>query len=397
MEGLYFTPVSFLLITLLVNTVNGHGLDKSREPLSDRALRTKTELAKMQKDSDWSEIFDYNLAHLESHLITESNNMINGLFEESETGSSGNDRALNDMEDLMNQLRNLRGSLNKMSTAHAQLEKRMNAALRERTNNQQNTMNVANMIHDLNTMSSKLAHMSGAISNLSGRAGEIRHKSPEVSRPGNCQEVKNCNSNYGDGEYFIYPGSLGGQKVKVFCSGMSGDEPKEYITLHSTNTGTYNYSLRTDNSPCTFQDRVGDALSDFRKIRVDVEDMSVQRYDFSYANNINEDSDTWQTPKFGSGGGCSWDYMYRDYRNCIAPGGFVIDTSGTGLVVDPELQWMSYGYGGRLDTVYRSKNNAHVTAACDGWCAWCFPIGEMILHLEPAVGLKGDATEPVCG
>ncbi|XP_033728452.1 A disintegrin and metalloproteinase with thrombospondin motifs 9-like [Pecten maximus] len=211
-----------------------------------------------------------------------------------------------------------------------------------------------------------------------------------------CHEVKACNRQYEDGEYFIYPRALGGRKVKVFCSGMAGPDPKEYVTLHNTNTGTYNYSLRTDNDYCTFRDRVGDAVSTFRKIRLDVQDMSVQRYDFTYADIMEEDPNVWKPPKYGAGGGCTWDYVYRNYRNCIAPGGFVIDTSGTGLIVDPELQWMSYGYGGRLETVYRSNNNAHVTAACDGWCAWCFPVGEMILQLEPAVGLIGDATEPMC-
>ncbi|XP_060084439.1 uncharacterized protein LOC132563701 [Ylistrum balloti] len=388
MEVSHFISLFLVFILIKVNMADGK-----------LSLKSKSKSGKMQRMSqefDWSDLFDHQIDSLETHLLTESKNMLNGLFEETGTGSSGNEQVRNDMDDLITQLGDLRRNMDTLSKAQALLEKRMIASLRTRAENQQSTMNVEKMIRDLNKLTGKLADMSGAVTSLTERASDISLRNPEATNPVDCQAVRNCNDQYGDGEYFIYPRVLEGQKVKVYCRGMGGPDPKEYITLHNTNTATYNYSLRYDNDYCRFRDRDGDAVSTFHKIRIDVEDMSVQRYDFQFADIIVERPNHEEPTKFGAGGGCSWDYMYRNYRDCIAPGGFVVDTTGTGLVVDPELQWRTYGYGGRIEEVIRSNNNAHVTAACDGWCAWCFPVGEMILKLAPEVGLIGDATEPQC-
>ncbi|OWF51576.1 uncharacterized protein LOC110448987 [Mizuhopecten yessoensis] len=397
MEILNISSIFLVFLVFLANTADGTWLAKSRglrSSSTDKSGKSETVSTKMQQD--WSNLFDRSISNLETHLITESNNMLEGLFKETETEGSVNKQTRNDLDDLMNQINDIRRNMDTMSNKHAQLEKRMGSALRARTEKQHNTMNIGNMLRDLNEMSSKLAGITGSVSSLTERAGDISLRNPEVTRPADCQAVKNCNSDYGNGEYYLYPTALQGQRVKVYCNGMHGPDPKEYITLLNTNTATYNFSLRYDNDYCLFRDRVGDAVSTFHKIRIKIEDMSVQRYDLSFADTIEEAPDTQKAPKFGSGGGCSWDYMWRRFEQCTAPGGFVIDTSGTGLVVDPHLQWTAYGYGNRVDTVHRSKDNSHVTAACDGWCAWCYPRGQMFLQLAPEVGLIGDATEPVC-
>ncbi|XP_069107785.1 uncharacterized protein [Argopecten irradians] len=178
MAVLHFNPVSLLLILLLVNTVEGNWRGKYRKFRSDQGRKAKSALTKMQKDFDWSEIFDYNVDYLETHFLITETNMLTGLFEEWEAGTPNNNRDMNDLDDLMNQVRDLHGNLERIYTAHTQLEKKMKDVLRERSE----TMDVQYMINDLNSMSSKLTYMSGALSSLSDRAEKIHHKSQDVTR-----------------------------------------------------------------------------------------------------------------------------------------------------------------------------------------------------------------------
>lgn len=50
-----------------------------------------------------------------------------------------------------------------------------------------------------------------------------------------CTELKKCGKHVRDGEYWIYPTILNGERLKVFCVGMSTKQPKEYITLKKEN------------------------------------------------------------------------------------------------------------------------------------------------------------------
>ncbi|XP_041376523.1 sushi, von Willebrand factor type A, EGF and pentraxin domain-containing protein 1-like isoform X1 [Gigantopelta aegis] len=49
-----------------------------------------------------------------------------------------------------------------------------------------------------------------------------------------CSEVKACNSQYGDGEYWIYPAPYGTTKAKIYCRNMNSGAI-EYVTLNTVN------------------------------------------------------------------------------------------------------------------------------------------------------------------
>lgn len=397
------SSISLVVLVLLANMAFGHlrtGSDdmaKGPSHPSDRSGYTQSE--NMQKD--FSDLFDIEIESLEERLITNSNGMITDLFGRKGTGSTKTAQAQKDLDDLATQLRNMRRDMESMSTTNARLEKQFSSALRSRSGGQGNTMNLAALLRDLKGMSTRIAVLAGSVNDLHARADDIpvqvkRPMETTGSRPADCEAVKRCNDQYWDGEYYVYPTSLGGQRVKVFCVGMGTPNTAAYISLHNENTATYNYSLRYDTDSCSFRDRVGDVKSTFRRIRVNLEDMTVARHDFTFSHVINENQASHEDVKYGAGGGCSWDYAYRRYEDCPAPGGFVIDTEGTGLIVDPQLQWTTYGYGSRIDDVIRTNHNRRITAACDGWCAWCYPDGEMTLQIDPSSEPIGDATEPIC-
>lgn len=84
-----------------------------------------------------------------------------------------------------------------------------------------------------------------------------------------CQELKLCNAQYGDGEYWLYPAGNDYKKTKIYCHNMTGDEPKEYITLlnKDDNESLLNGSILSSTIPCSWtlhQIKRGF----FRKIRI---------------------------------------------------------------------------------------------------------------------------------
>ena len=45
-----------------------------------------------------------------------------------------------------------------------------------------------------------------------------------------CSDLQTCDASYGDDEYWLYPAPYGTTRTKVYCDGMSGSTPKEYIS-----------------------------------------------------------------------------------------------------------------------------------------------------------------------
>ena len=87
-----------------------------------------------------------------------------------------------------------------------------------------------------------------------------------------CSEVKACNSQYSDGEYWIYPAPYGTIKVKIYCHGIDSGSPTEYVTLPVTNIA---YFPPVSNRECgvevTGGCSKGGGETNYTKIRVDIQ------------------------------------------------------------------------------------------------------------------------------
>ncbi|XP_052798681.1 uncharacterized protein LOC128230452 [Mya arenaria] len=77
-------------------------------------------------------------------------------------------------------------------------------------------------------------------------------------------------------------------------------------------------------------------------------------------------------------------------------GYFSIDTTGTGLVVDPELEWRLFGWYPSMITFSRSADGRRISAWCGGYCGVCRADGGIKLKFNPHDEIVGDAMEPVC-
>ncbi|XP_033733684.1 A disintegrin and metalloproteinase with thrombospondin motifs gon-1-like [Pecten maximus] len=209
-----------------------------------------------------------------------------------------------------------------------------------------------------------------------------------------CEDVQTCSSTNADATYLLYPPVLGGQGVQIYCHNMAAD-PKAYVTLFEENMSRNDFSLRTWTFPCSFVDRDGDATAHFNKINVNLEDMSVDRADFTFADTCQETSDR-SIPGFGEAAACSFDYAYRDYRQCPAPGVFIINTGGTGLKVRSDCTWSDGGgYGSRVEPVVWSSDGLKVQTTFDGWCG-SFKPDTIYLEYSAISDIRGAATTPVC-
>ncbi|XP_060079513.1 uncharacterized protein LOC132558914 [Ylistrum balloti] len=209
-----------------------------------------------------------------------------------------------------------------------------------------------------------------------------------------CEDVQMCSSTNLDGTYQLYPPVLGGHGVNIYCHNMA-TVPQAYVTLFEENMSRNDYSLRTWTFPCIFQDRVGDATAYFNKISVSLVDMSVNRDDYTFAVTCQE-SPSRSIPGFGEAGGCSHDYMWRDYRQCPAPGVFVINTNGTGLKISPTCSWSADGaYGSRVEPIEWSSDGLKIQTTFDAWCG-SFKPDALYLEYSSSSDIRGIATIPTC-
>ena len=91
-----------------------------------------------------------------------------------------------------------------------------------------------------------------------------------ADKPKTCAEVVSFKLGSTDGEYWLYPVGVYGQKVRIYCHNMTS-HPTEYVTLMNVNDGVYS---NLQNLECEGQDVETDIVnwgsSNFSKIRVDV-------------------------------------------------------------------------------------------------------------------------------
>ncbi|XP_046585489.1 uncharacterized protein LOC124292449 [Haliotis rubra] len=204
-------------------------------------------------------------------------------------------------------------------------------------------------------------------------------------RVATCADVKACNSDYSDGEYWMRIRNVNYQYVKVYCTGMETASPVSYITLFGDN---YSYFLDTDIDECSpYWKGTHAGNTTFSKVKLNV-------WNFRFLHGGDAFAETsGRFTYFGRGADC------RDSQSCVAKeaGSFRIDTTGTGVKVVDYLAWTSG------TTVTRSSNGNVIFGSCRGGCSVCKPTGSGFdngaISLEYDTNFVPDyttATFPVC-
>ncbi|XP_053374004.1 uncharacterized protein LOC123532153 [Mercenaria mercenaria] len=124
-----------------------------------------------------------------------------------------------------------------------------------------------------------------------------------------CADLNECDPAFTDGEYWLFPLAFGDEKLKVYCHGMDGDFPEDFITLNAGNNFAYDSGSIEGGIRST---------QTYNKIRLDLQTMIIDttRSDFTVSNPVGS------FVKYGQGAGC---------MGAVADGHFQIDSRGTGL------------------------------------------------------------------
>uniref|UniRef100_R4G7D8 GON-SepT-2 n=2 Tax=Sepioteuthis australis TaxID=61682 RepID=R4G7D8_9MOLL len=195
--------------------------------------------------------------------------------------------------------------------------------------------------------------------------------------PRSCEEFKKCGRHIPDGEYWIYPKILNGERVKVFCQGMATHHPKEYITLKKENFALAS-PLKSIGIFCLSRTALGrgrPGKSIYHKVRLLPERMVLQNTDYKYVNLVDG---------FGSfkhDFATAEDCLFRNDDRCNSQGAFQVDLIGTGLAIDKSVKWESYGYYSRVQSLNRSHNDQKIRGVCGGTCGGCRPNGPLKVNI----------------
>ncbi|XP_046552714.1 uncharacterized protein LOC124262273 [Haliotis rubra] len=198
-----------------------------------------------------------------------------------------------------------------------------------------------------------------------------------------CQDVLDLNSNYADGEYWLYPQPLNGDRVKVYCHDMK-NTPREYITL------TTPYIMDAPfirNLNCTGNDTSYDnnflGKHVYSKFGLDIETMAIFKSDQTFYNKTGV-----MSAAVGSVRDC-----YSE--NCGPVGRAVIDLRGTGLSVSDSVTWKKITRGW-APIVNRSLGGQLIEIRCGGDCGAC-SVGSLSLSLiKTDAPAENSATTPTC-
>ena len=95
---------------------------------------------------------------------------------------------------------------------------------------------------------------------------------PFIAVVRSCSELKTCNSQYSDGEYWLNPAPFGTTRVKIYCHNMNSGSPVEYVTLNVINRGYYpRKSSQECNGEITPGCATGAGETMYNKIRVNIQ------------------------------------------------------------------------------------------------------------------------------
>ncbi|XP_046326881.1 A disintegrin and metalloproteinase with thrombospondin motifs 9-like [Haliotis rufescens] len=193
-------------------------------------------------------------------------------------------------------------------------------------------------------------------------------------RPSTCAEVKRCESGRTDGEYWLYPPTFNGQKARIYCHGMSGNAPAEYVSLGTSNSGHYPNTKRANcGSTGTWPGKGGDTT--FTKIKVNTETMEIVSDDHQFATSTNN------LFPYGEAHDCYTNH--GSINNCGPLGTFTIDTTGTGMRVDLQVNWVGRGWM-PWAIFSRSNDGLVINLNCGGFCGRCEADRPFVLQPYPS-------------
>ncbi|XP_067671528.1 A disintegrin and metalloproteinase with thrombospondin motifs 9-like [Haliotis asinina] len=157
--------------------------------------------------------------------------------------------------------------------------------------------------------------------------------------------------------------------VRIYCHNMSG-VPSEYVTLLHTNKGDYpgvkNFGCNGE-EPMTGP-KVG--VTNFSRVKVNVENMTVIRKDYEFT------SSSGQPNPYGEGLDCYNRHSENVQSACGPKGTFLIDTRGTGLLINTNIQWQ-YKNGKSWGIARRFHNGTVIEILGGGPCGGVKPAGDL--------------------
>ncbi|KAK6186379.1 hypothetical protein SNE40_008424 [Patella caerulea] len=212
--------------------------------------------------------------------------------------------------------------------------------------------------------------------------------------PRGCDELRQCNSSYKDGDYWLFH-QVGGQtkKMKIYCHELNSIDPTAYITLQYPNTASTSVYKYVNNATCNvtafsaseiLTKSLGETV--FHKVSVDTLTLKLVRLRSTFANFTH-------FTKYA---------MAKDCTNFINPtcpslGTFVIDLRNTGFVIQAGATWTLSGDSPKkIDYTNFTEANQVVHGRCGGSCGGCNKNG---LYVEINEALQPDiesAVFPVC-
>ncbi|XP_040514888.1 A disintegrin and metalloproteinase with thrombospondin motifs 20 isoform X4 [Gallus gallus] len=186
-----------------------------------------------------------------------------------------------------------------------------------------------------------------------------------------CKDIQIKKGMRKDGEYLL---NIKGRMIKIYCSDMHLDNPKEYLTLLKGEADNFSevYGLRLQNPyECPFNgsrrqdcacrnDYLAAGFTVFSKIRFDVASMQIRTTDFLFAQTI-----LGRAVPFATAGDC--------YSAARCPQGqFSINLAGTGLRLSSTVRWMAQGNYATAD-IHKSHDGTKIYGRCGGFCGKCVP------------------------
>ena len=188
-----------------------------------------------------------------------------------------------------------------------------------------------------------------------------------------------------DGLYLLYVSKKCKEPVKVYCHGLSSNEPKEYLELPAGKDRNYAivYDQRLLTSPVTSRFKCDGPVSTnlyqnhgktyFTKIRLNIDDLTVVSDDYEFA----ESESGGTAVPYGTAGDC----FSMNIGNC-RKGSFLIDLTDTGLKVDDKVRWENQGYPMdiKMQEFTKEEQGRIISAKCGGWCGRCTPVGSLTLQ-----------------
>ncbi|XP_030632604.1 A disintegrin and metalloproteinase with thrombospondin motifs 9 [Chanos chanos] len=200
--------------------------------------------------------------------------------------------------------------------------------------------------------------------------------------PSSCRDVQLQNHFLSDGEQIL---NIQGKALKIYCSEMDTDNPKEYITLMTGErenfSEVFGFRLmdptqcpsnltRREDCHCR-RDYTAAGLSTFTKVRLDLRKMHIITTDWKFAFT----REGHKVP-FATAGDC--------YSAARCPQGrFSVNLSGTGFQVADSTKWISQGNYAVSD-IHKSQDGSRVTGMCGGYCGKCTPSASTGLLIQVA-------------